>query len=612
MQPEVISPDHAVRLLRAQVFHGPNPCALAPVVVCELDVTAPSVSLRDAWQVLQTACPSWAFREPEVRNEIAGAEDATHLLAHWVTALALAALNEVRGCVDESGARPLGQGRSLLWVGFHHPHVTLTAIRLATSVVALACRQTLPFPQAAMTSELEKLWLACRRWHPDYQARILMVAARAKNVPFLQFSTGDDRLWQFGWGKKSRVFFESRSNDDGVLGHQIAKSKTASKDFLRGLGFPVAAQVLVTRAEELPGAVTSVGWPCVAKPLDRGGGKGVTAGIRDLADLEVAFAHARSFTQGPVMIEAFVEGGDHRLMVVGGRLVAAIRRDPPLVIGDGQRSVRSLIEALNQGRLPNLVASNYRRAVKIDDVVLARLRQQGLDLKGVPGAGQRVWLRSNSNLSTGGSCMDVTGLVHPAIQRLAEAIATSLGLATCGVDYITTDISRPWRETGGAVIEVNTTPGMEAAVAAGVDEVLVGAQVLGALPGRLPVVLLVAPQALQKTWLPGLLAEAARRPGWAWRCAGASGVGDLPVDPAGRPLHECVPMLLRNRLTDSLLVVTTSAELQKEGVPVDRLDRVLICQQDMPAPWMGVLGKVAPSVLQLDDPAAAWAACLPG
>jgi cyanophycin synthetase len=311
------------------------------------------------------------------------------------------------------------------------------------------------------------------------------------------------------------------------------------------------------------------------------------------------------------MIEAFVEGDDHRLMVVDGRLVAAIRRDPPTVVGDGQRSVRSLIDGLNQGRGANLVASHYRRAVKIDDVVMARLRQQGLDLDGVPGAGLRVGLRSNSNLSTGGSCTDVTARVHPAVQRLAEAIATTLGLETCGVDYITTDISRPWRDTGGAVIEVNATPGMAVSIAAGVDEVLLGTQVLGSLPGRLPVALLVAPASLQQAWLPGLLAEAGRRPGWAWLCGGESGVGDLPVSPAGRPFHECVAMLLRNRLTDSLLVMCTSAELQKEGVPVDRLDRVLVCQQDFPAAWMGVLGAVAASVQRVDDPAAAWDAFLP-
>ncbi len=611
MQPEVISPDHSVRLLRAQVFHGPNPCALAQVVVCELKVTKPSVPAQDVWHVLKAACPSWVLREPAFRADTPETEDGTHLLAHWVMELALAALNEVRGCVREGGARPLGQGQFLIWVGFHHPQVTLTAIRLATSWVALACRETLLFPQATMTSELDKLSMACRRWHPDYQARILMVAARAKHVPFLPFGTGDDRMWQFGWGKRSRVFFETRSNEDGLLGHQITKYKVASKAFLRGLGFPVAAQVLVTRAEELPGAATAIGWPCVAKPVDRGGGQGVTAGIRDLADLELAFAHARRFTQGPVMVEAFIEGDDHRLMVVDGRLVAAVRRDPPSVVGDGERSVRKLIAELNQGRGANLVTSNYGRAVKIDDVVLACLRQQGLDLDGVPSAGQRIRVRSNSNLSTGGSSTDVTAQVHPAIKRLAEAIATSLGLATCGVDYITTDISRPWRNKGDAVIEVNTTPGMGAIVAAGVDELQVGTQVLGSLPGRLPVVLLVAPESQQKAWLPGLMAEAARRPGWAWRCAGESGVGDLPVGPTGQPLHGCVAMLLRNRLTDSLLVACTSAELQKEGVPVDRVDRVLLCQQDFPAPWMGVLGKVAPSVLRMDDPAAALASCLP-
>ncbi len=614
MQPDLPTPERLLRLSKTQVFHGPNPWAMAPVVVCELELKAQSLPLPATWQSMKKLCPSWAIPEPEAGREADLPEpgNTSHVLAHRVVEWTLAALNEVRGCVREGGVRPLGPGRFLIWVGFHHPQVTLRAMRLAISAMALASREEQVFPEARIASELDKLWSACRRWHPDYQARILMTAARAMGVPVLPFGNGDNRLWQFGWGRRSRVFFESQSNEDGVLGDRIAGSKSSSKELLRALGFPVAEQVLVKDAVDLPDASATIGWPCVAKPLDRGGGRGVTAGIRDPAELESAFAHARSYTQGAVMIERFVDGDDHRLMVVGGRLVVAIRRDPPTVVGYAQRSVHSLIDALNQGRGPNLVASRYRRAVRIDEVVRACLRQQGLDLDDVPAMGRHVTLRSNSNMSTGGSCTDVTDRVHPAITRMAESIATSLGLATCGVDYITTDISRPWRETGGAVIEINTTPGLEAAIATGADEVRVGSQVLGAVPGRLPVTLLLAPTELQQAWMPGLHAEASRRSGLAWLCAEEAGIGEMPVSQPGRPLHERVASLLRNRLTDALLVVCTSAELQKEGLPVDRPDRVLLCQQELPGPWMRVVHEAAASVQRLDEPAAAWDASWPG
>ncbi len=613
MQPDLPTPERPLRLSKTQVFHGPNPWAMAPVVVCELELKAQSLPLPATWQSMKKLCPSWAIPEPEAGCEadLPEPDNTPHVLARRVVEWTLAALNEVRGCVREGGVRPLGPGRFLIWVGFHHPQVTLRAMRLAISAMALASREEQVFPEARIASELDTLWSACRRWHPDYQARILMTAARALDVPVLPFGNGDNRLWQFGWGRRSRIFFESQSNEDGVLGDRIAGSKSSSKELLRALGFPVAEQVLVKDAGDLPDASATIGWPCVAKPLDGGGGRGVTAGIRDLAELESAFAHARRYTQGAVMVEAFVDGDDHRLMVVGGRLVAAIRRDPPSVVGDAQRSVRSLIDALNRGRGPNLAAARYHRAVSIDEVVLASLHRQGLDPDDVPVMGRRVRLRSNSNLSTGGFCTDVTDRIHPAIQRMAESIAASLGLSTCGVDYITTDISRPWRETGGTVIEVNTTPGMDAAIAAGADEVRVGSQVLGSVPGRLPVTLLLAPARLQQAWLPGLLAEASRRSGLAWLCAGESGIGEMPVSRQESPLHARVASLLRNRLTDTLLVVCTSAELQKEGLPVDRLDQVLLCQQDLPDPWMRVVRAAAASVQRLDEPAAALSACWP-
>lgn len=609
MQSDLLSAEDLLRLTKTQVFHGPNPWAMDPVVLCELEVTAQSLPSPENWASLKNLCPAWALDEAVTRVEPAE-DDVALTLARRIVDWSLAALNEVRGCVRAGGVRRLGTGRILIWVGFHQPQVTLRAMRLASAALSLACSGEAPFPRERIAAELEKLWPACRRWHPDYQARILMRAAGALNLPVLPFGKGDNRLWQFGWGSRSRVFFESQSNEDGVLGHQLSRFKSSAKELLSTLGFPTAAQVLVSEAAELPQAAAAIGWPCVAKPLDRGGGRGVTAGILNPADLETAFVHARRFTQGPVMVEALVEGDDHRLMVVDGSLVAAIRRDPPSVVGDGERSVRMLIENLNRERGPNLAASRYLRPVAVDEVVLASLRQQALDPDDVPAPGRQVRLRSNANLSTGGSCTDVTDRIHPDIRRMAESIALSLGLATCGVDYITTDISRPWRDTGGALIEVNTTPGMDAAIAAGADEVQVGIQMLGEVPGRLPVTLLLAPKELQQAWLPGLQAEAARRAGLAWLCAGESGIGAMPLSLRGRPLHECVASLLRNRLTEALFVVCTAAELQKAGLPVDRVDRALLCRQELPASWQGVLDAAAANVQRVDEAAAVREACL--
>lgn len=544
-----------------------------PVSVSQEVVARGVACLRAGW-------PDWFPLDVDKSDDLVG---ATRAIAQW----ALGALNEVRGCLRECGVRG-APGDIELWIGFHHPGVSKAAIELACKAFLAATK--VPDPtliRAEMEPALQQLWTLCRRFHPDYQARILMEGARAKGVPFLSFIAGS-RYWQYGWGARSRVFVESASNTDGLLGGQWQKSKVISHAVFESLGLPSPRHRLVNTPGELEAAADAVGWPCVVKPMDRGGGRGVTAGILSAPALHQAFLHARSFTTQPVMVESFVKGDDYRLMVVDGRMVAAIRRNPPSVTGNGRDTILGLIRALNSTRSSNMVRSQFLRPIAIDNYLVAHLAEQGLKVDDVLDLGRHITLRSNANLSSGGTCVDVTSHVHHGVRVLAEAASQAFGLATAGVDYITTDISSAPTQTGGCLIEINTFPGLDAAVAAGWTSERIATTVLGDLPGKIPVTLIVlseqaieeAAKELNSRWVDS-------SSGWVGN--GVGRLGEMPLRVSTQEPWSMVWAALRHRSLESLAVLCTPAELMQHGLPVHELAHSVLCEVALPEAWLLVL-----------------------
>jgi cyanophycin synthetase len=197
----------------------------------------------------------------------------------------------------------------------------------------------------------------------------------------------------------------------------------------------------------------------VVKPRDGNQGKGVTVNISDPAKLERAYAAALEYGSS-ILVERFIPGHDHRILVVGDRVVAAARRDPPHVIGDGVHTIRALVDELNRDpRRGEGHASSLTR-IRFDDIALARLREQGYEADSVPPQGARVVLRNNANLSTGGSATDVTDDVHPDIAARAVEAARVVGLHIAGIDLVCDNVLQPLEEQGGAAVEVNAAPGL--------------------------------------------------------------------------------------------------------------------------------------------------------
>ena len=281
-------------------------------------------------------------------------------------------------------------------------------------------------------------------------------AAVARGIPYRRLTQGS--LVQFGWGSRQRRIQAAELDATSAVAESIAQDKDLTKLLLRSAGVPVPHGRPVASADEAWQVAMEIGLPVVVKPQDGNQGKGVTVNIVTRDHLDVAYRAAAE--HGEVMVEKFLPGNDFRLLVVGDRLVAAARRDPPQVIGDGEHTVRQLVDLVNQDPRRGEGHATSLTRIRFDDIAVARLKVQGLEPDAVPVKGQRVILRNNANLSTGGTATDVTDDVHPEVAARAIEAAQMVGLHICGVDVVCESVLRPLEEQHGGIVEVNAAPGL--------------------------------------------------------------------------------------------------------------------------------------------------------
>lgn len=281
-------------------------------------------------------------------------------------------------------------------------------------------------------------------------------AAVARGIPYRRLTRGS--LVQFGWGSKQRRIQAAEIDSTSAVAESIGQDKDLTKRLLHAAGVPVPLGKPVESMDEAWEVALKVGLPVVVKPQDGNQGKGVTVNITDRAQLDVAYRNAAE--HGTVMVERFLPGHDFRLLVVGDQLVAAARREPPQVLGDGQHTVRELVEQVNLDPRRGEGHATSLTKIRLDEIAVARLAAQDLTPDSVPPKGQRVILRNNANLSTGGTATDVTDDVHPEVAARAIAAAQMVGLHICGVDMVAETVLRPLEEQGGGFVEVNAAPGL--------------------------------------------------------------------------------------------------------------------------------------------------------
>ena len=325
-----------------------------------------------------------------------------------------------------------------------------TALRLT-----LAAMHDEPFD---IEAELARLMAIADDYRLGPSTAAIVKAAQARNIPVLRL-TPMGSLVQLGYGVYQKRILASETSITSSIAVEMCQEKPLTNRMLRSVGVPVPEGRTVGSAAEAWEAAQDIGLPVVVKPADGNQGKGVSVNLTSEADIREAYDIARQF-RTEVLVERYIEGSDYRLLVVNGKLIAAARRDAAQVVGDGTQTVRQLVEQTNQDPHRRPGHSSILTYITLDDAARLVLNQQGLDEECVPAAGEVVRLRTNCNLSTGGTATDVTDEVHPQNARMAELAAQILALDVAGIDILCQDISRPLHEQGGAVVEVNAAPGL--------------------------------------------------------------------------------------------------------------------------------------------------------
>ncbi len=290
----------------------------------------------------------------------------------------------------------------------------------------------------------------------------LVKAAEERNIPWLRLNRYS--LVQFGHGRYQKRIQATTTGNTSNIAVELASDKEETNGMLRDLGLPVPAQRMVNNAEQARRAAKRIGFPVVIKPLDANHGRGVSINLRTTDEVSAAFEKAREHGR-TVLVEAFLEGLDHRLLVVNGHLVAAAKRVPGHVVGDGQHNIEELVDIINQDPRRGVGHEKVLTRLEFDHQAERMLDALGYDRTTIPAAGEQVFLRSTANLSTGGTAVDVTDAIHPDNREMAIRTIGAIGLDIGGVDFLTRDITRSYREIGGGICEVNAGPGFRMHVA---------------------------------------------------------------------------------------------------------------------------------------------------
>lgn len=283
-------------------------------------------------------------------------------------------------------------------------------------------------------------------------------AATDRRIPSMRLNDGN--LVQLGHGIKQRRIWTAETDQTSAIAETISRDKELTKTLLQSCGVPVPEGRIVNSAADAWDAAESIGLPVVIKPLDGNHGRGVSTNLNSAADIEAAFLLAEQ-ESSDVIVERFVRGNEHRLLIVGGKLVAAARGEEATVVADGKSSISELINSqLNSDPRRGSSEDCPLNLILIDEaddprVVLLELARQGYTTESIPEAGTKVLIQRNGNVA-----FDVTDQVHPTVAAAASLAARIVGLDIAGVDLVMEDISKPLAEQGGAIVEVNAGPGL--------------------------------------------------------------------------------------------------------------------------------------------------------
>lgn len=379
---------------------------------------------------------------------------AGHIIEHFALELqTLAGMDTGYGRTRETGQR----GVYNVVFSYHEEEVGRYAARAAVKLF-LALAEGVPIDEIkrALAEDIRKMREIREEVRFGPSTASIVEEAASRGIPYIRLN--DQSLVQLGYGIYQKRIQATTTAQTSMIAVDIAGNKHATKTLLGDMGVPVPKGYRIREIDELEDVLERVGFPAVIKPLDGNHGKGATVGIKSLEEARIAWERAKEYSRW-VIVEQQLQGSDFRALVVNNRLIAVAERVPANVTGDGRHTIRELIEITNQDPRRGYGHENVLTQIDIDGQTMRLIKNAGYELDSVLPEGERLFLKTTANISTGGTAIDVTDEVHPKNVFLFERIAKIIGLDVAGIDIIAPNVSEPLKENGGGIIEVNAAPG---------------------------------------------------------------------------------------------------------------------------------------------------------
>ncbi len=582
-----------IQILRMNYLRGPNIWTYRPIIEALIDLGEmedhPSNKIPGFNDRINAWLPGLVEHHCGVGHRggfltrLVGGTWMGHIMEHVSIELQLLA-----GARAEFGkAREISK-RGVYKVVFRTEHEELGRESfLAARELVMSAANNKPYDIAATIERLKKI-ADLRCLGPS--TACIVDAAVERKTPFIRLTEGN--LVQLGYGSKQRRIWTAETDRTSAIAESISSDKDLTKRLLTQCGIPVPEGQIVETADQAWAAAQDIGMPVVVKPLDGNRGWGVSLDVNTEDGVRKAWVAADKEGSG-VLVERYVRGDEHRVLVVGDRVVAATRGETACVVGDGQSTVEQLIDSQinidpRRGDAEGYPLDIIRLHSARGEMSLLEIQRQGLEPDSVPAKDRVVVVQRNGNLNN-----DVTDLVHPDVAAVATLAARVVGLDIAGIDIVTQDISRPLEETQGAIIEVNAGPGLLMHVKPAVGQPRpVGKAIVEHLfganeSGRIPVVGIVG--TTQTTQLSQLVAWllhlSGKRTGLA--CKDGLFMDQQHLGKNDARGFDDSERLLINRALDAAVFETTPAHILNEGLAYDRCQVGVVT--DMPSTDEGLI-----------------------
>lgn len=470
-----------MKIISTNVYIGPNMWAGFPVIRHVLDLGIleewPSVSLGAEFiDGLVQALPGLSahgcsYREPGGFLRRLREDEGTwlgHVMEHCALEIQCVAGSEVTFGRTRSTGEP---GQYNMVYAYRQRDVGLEAgelaLKLLLHLLPTELRQQIDYryeDDFDFQDDLKNFVLSAQKREFGPSTGSLVKAAEDRNIPWIRLNRYS--LVQFGHGVHQQRIQATITSETRHIAVEIACDKEDTHQLLNDLGLPVPRQYMVYSERRAVAAAARIGYPVVLKPLNANHGRGVSINLTTPEQVEIAFVQAQEQGSGrSVLVESFIQGFDHRILVVNNELVAVAKRVPGHVVGDGKRTISELIDQVNLDPRRGIGHEKVLTQLELDKQAHRLLSEAGKDEHTVLEEDEVFYLRSTANLSTGGTAIDLTDAIHPDNREMAIRAVRAVGLDVGGVDFLTPDITTSYKDVGGAIVEVNAAPGFRMHVA---------------------------------------------------------------------------------------------------------------------------------------------------